>query len=254
MGRNVPSLSRVLRTDLANEIRREETMTEDLRLHHELLLIALRDETGTPESRASSLEIALGGALLAELLLSGRISIAEDTKKKLVELADSRPFGDEVLDECLELVAEARRRGRASHWVSRFAHRKRLRHRVAASLCRRGILEDSEASLLLVFKRKAYPTIDPEPEARLVARLRQAIESEEEVDPRTAILLALAHRTGLLRIHFDKKTLKRRKERLESVAEGEAIGAATREAIQAAQAAVIAATTAATIAATSANS
>ena len=103
------------------------------------------------------------------------------------------------------------------------------------------------APLLLIFKRKAYPTIDPGPENRLVERMERAIKSDDEVDARTAALIALCHRTGLLRVHFDKATLKRRDARLEHILETQAVGEATREALEASQAATVA-----TIAATSA--
>lgn len=224
------------------------TSTTDLRLPEELLLIALRDATGTPESRAGMIDFALGGAILAELVLEGSLSI-EQGKRARVELAADKPLDHEVLDECVGMVASAKRQREAAHWVSRFANLRRLRVRLAEGLCRRGILHDSEARVLLVFKRKAFPTIDPEPERKLVERMRRALESEEDLDPRTAALLTLADGTGMLRVHFDTAELKRRRERLDRIAEGQAVAGATREAVQAAQAAVLAATTAATLAA-----
>ena len=42
---------------------------ENLHLHEQLMLLALRDEKGTLESKASMYSFALGGALLAELSL-----------------------------------------------------------------------------------------------------------------------------------------------------------------------------------------
>ena len=48
------------------------TRTETLRPHEQLMLLALRDDKGTLESKASMHSFALGGALLAELSLHGR--------------------------------------------------------------------------------------------------------------------------------------------------------------------------------------
>ncbi|MDX1389540.1 MAG: GPP34 family phosphoprotein, partial [Acidobacteriota bacterium] len=149
-------------------------MKTDLHLHEQLLLLALRDDKGTLESKATMYQYALGGAILAEMALHGKIRIGSD-KKKLVGLDDRRPFDEPVLDECLEMVAAAKKRRRASEWVSKFGRLKRLRHRVAEGLCRRGILKDAEDSVLLIFTRKVYPTIDPAPEARLLDDLRDAI-------------------------------------------------------------------------------
>lgn len=215
-----------------------------LHLHEQILLLVLRDEAGTIESRAGMYRIALGGALLAELLLQGRIAIADD-KKKLVEVVNETPIGEPVLDEALEKMASAKRRRRASAWVSSLSGLKRLRHRVAEGLCRRGILKDSEESVLLIFRRKAYPTIDETYERRLVDAMRSMIVGGSTGDARTAIVTALAHAAGSLRAHFDRRFLKQHKRQLDKIAKGDLVGGATREAVQAAQAAVIAAVTAA---------
>ncbi len=218
----------------------------ELKLHEEILMLALRDEKGTVESRAGMYQYAIGGALLSELLLAGCIDV-EQTKKKLVNLVRSERLYDPILEECLELVASAKRRRSAAGWVARFAQIKRLRHRVAERLCRRGILQD-EDKVLLIFKRKVYPTIDAGPERRVIQRLRRAVFQESKtLEPRTGILVALAHGAGLLGVHFDRKELKQRKRRLEQITNGDLIGGATREAVQAAQAAAAAAITAATV-------
>ena len=141
------------------------------------------------------------------------------------------------------------RRRRASDWVMRFASIKKLRHRVAQQLCRRGILKDAEDKVLWIFTRKIYPEIDARPEEQLVEELRQAIFAEDQkVPPKTAVVLSLAHATGMLGIHFDKKELKRRKQRIENITSGEAVGGATKAAVEAVQAAMVAAQTAATMA------
>ena len=222
----------------------------ELGLHEEILLLALRDDKGTIDSRAGMVRLALGGAMLAELLLAKRISIGT-TKRKLVDVLDRGSLGDPVLDDALEILASAKRRRPAAAWVGKLAGMKRLRHRIAERLCRRGILRDSEDKVLLFFTRKLYPTIDPAPERRLVERLREAVFTDTEtLDPRTAIVVALAHGTGGLDVHFPKKERRARKRRLERITEGDLVGGATREAVQAARAAVIAATTAATVATT----
>ena len=227
----------------------------ELHLHEQLMLLALRDEKGTLESKASMYGYALGGAMLAELSLRGKIRIGDD-KKAFVDVIDRSPLGEPVLDECLDKVAHAKRRGRATTWVQRFAGVKRLRHRVAEGLCRRGILRDDEDKILLFFTRRLYPTIDPVPERRLVDRLRDVIFSDSTpADAETVIVVALANATGLLPIHFDRKDLRRRKRHLKRLTEGNMAGAAAQQAVLAAQqaaiAAVVAASSAAAVSATS---
>jgi len=210
------------------------------------MLLALRDETGTLESHATMHGYALGGAILAELLLAGRVEV-ESGKKRLVNLTSSDSLNDEILDDAVALIANAKRRRKAADWVSRFAHVSRLRHRIAVGLAGKGILKDDEKTVLLLFKRKIYPTLNPAPERRLLEKLRLAIVEEgRRIAPETGVLLALAHGTGLLKAHFDRALLRKNKKRLDRLTDDELVGGVARDAVAAANAAIVAATTAAT--------
>jgi len=150
----------------------------DLHLHEQVLLLALKDRKGTPESGAGFHHLALGGAILAELALLG---------------------------------------------------------------C-------------------AYPTIDPGPEGSLIARLREAIGGDGDVDPALGVVLGVAHATGMLRIHFERKLLSRRKDRLKRIVGGKHLSPtrhqtlAAIQATHAAQAAVVTAVAAGTAASAAAAS
>jgi hypothetical protein len=203
------------------------------------MLLALRDEEGTIAS-GTMYQYAIGAAILSELLLNKRISVEESKKKKLVNLISSTPFGEPLIDQCLEKIGNAKRRASLQTWVSRFAGVKNLKHRTAQQLCDRGILRATEESILLLFTRKVYPELNPIPEQKLIKRLRQAIFTESrDIDPRTVVLVSLADSTGLLKIVFDKKELKGRKARIKEISNGEITGKAAKEAIQAMQAAVM---------------
>ena len=214
--------------------------TQDtLFLHEEIALLALQEEKDTFALEAKYL-YAIGAAILAELLLSNLISV-EETKKKLVNPVSATPIGDPVIDECLEKITSAKRSASLRDWVSRFARMKDLKHRVAAQLCSRRILQATEDKVLFIFKRKLYFQINLQPRKNLVERLRLAIFTDtEDVEPRTVILVSLVNSTGLLEMVFDKKGLKDRKERIEQIINGEATGPAAKEAIAAMQAAVMA--------------
>ena len=224
-----------------------------LYLHEEILLLALKDQKGTIESSATMYQYAVGGAVLAELLLQKRIKIDESSKKKLIDILSSQLTGDAVLDECLSKISAARRRASVQTWLTRFAGVKHLKHRVAEQLCRKNILKEDEDKVLLFFTRKVYPEIDHEPEREIINRIKDAIFSDsKEINPRITILLSLAYKSNLLTIIIDKKQLKERKKRIEKLVNGELIGKAAADAISAVQAAIlVAATTPVFIAATS---
>jgi len=203
------------------------------------MLLALRDEEGTIAS-GTMYKYAIGAAVLSELLLNKRIAVEESKKKKFVNLVSSQLFGEPLIDQCLEKISNAKRRASLQTWVSRFASVKNLKHRVARQLCERGILRAAEDTILLLFARKIYPEVNPEPERRLIERLRQAIFTDSrDVDPRTVVLVSLANSTGLLKVVFDKKKLKARKARIKEISEGDITGKAAKEAIEALQAAVM---------------
>lgn len=207
-------------------------------LHEEIMLLALRDEKGTVEF-GSRYNYAMGGAILADLLLAGRIAI-EDGKKKLLNLATKKLMDDSVIDECRKKIASAKRRANAQTWVQRFSSLKKLHHRVAQGLCKRGILRADEDKVLLIFRRQIYPELNPQPERKLIERLRKAIFGDSRsIDPRTVTLISLANAANLLRIPFDKKDLKKRKKRIDQIINGEMMGKATKQAVEAAQAAVM---------------
>ena len=212
-----------------------------LHLHEEILLLALHDDKGTIEV-GSMYAYAVGGALLAELVVRGRVELTGPEKKRMVELVDRKPIGAPLLDESLTRIANAKRRASVGTWVSRLAGSKKLRDRLADGLCQRGILRAEEKEVLLVFKRRTYPALDPEPESDIVERLRSTIFTDADVDARTVVLLSLAEAAGLLHMVFDKKALKARRERIRALVEQETLGKAVTSAIEAVQAAMMVAT------------
>ena len=235
----------------------------ELHLHEQVLLLALRDRKGTPEFRAGFHHLALGGAILAELALDGCIRVEEGRKAFVDAVPGAGRPRNEVLAEALEKVRGRKRRRRAAAWVQVFSSMKQLRHRTARGLCRRGILRQTDSSVLLVFSRRAYPTLDPGPERSLVERLRAGIAGDGDVDPALGVILGVAHATGMLRIHFERRFLAGRKNRLKRIVAGKHLSAdgfaghsvlATHQATQAAAAAVQAATIAAVAASTAAAS
>lgn len=228
-------------------------MADKLLLHHELLLLALADESGTV-AFGDMLTIGLGGALFTELLLAERIAVVRDTgglKRSWVEVRDRTPLGDALLDEALITLASSKRRVQMSTAVTRLGGRRRLRHDVALALCARGILREDEQRILALFRRKVYPTVNPKPEQALVRRIRDVLDGGKTPDARTAALIGLAGLTNTLRAIYDRKTLRAFKPRLKALAEQHAGSRAAKEAVAAAHAAVMAATVAATVAATS---
>ncbi len=170
-------------------IRSKDRGPKPLHLYEELMLLALANQTGTLATYVP--EHLVAGAVLAELLIEERIGIG-DRKKQLLEARDERPLGDPILDEAAARIAASKRRASLMVWITRVAGTNRLHHRAALQLCERGILRADEKTILLLFKQKVYPELDPRPERKIVERMRGALASETEpVDARTAAMVAV---------------------------------------------------------------
>ena len=210
-----------------------------LKLYEEITLLGLREEKGTAAS--GYLNYAIAGALVAELLLEGRIELVDGSQQR-VQVVDGTATGDPLMDESLQRMVERKKPAALRAWITRLGGMKGLMHRAAMRLCERGILRADEATVLLIFSRNVYPEIDPAPEQEIVERMREAIFGEDgEVEPRTAVLVSIASGGRLLEEKFGRRELKTRRKRLEEIANGERTGAATKQVIAACEAAVMAA-------------
>lgn len=214
----------------------------NLHIYEEILLLALRDKKGTILFGVNYQQ-ALAGALLAELLLKKKIEIETSGRSKFVKLVNRKSTRNQLLDECIEKLSRSKRRARPQTWVQRFANITRLKHKAAQSLCRKRILKMEENKVLLLFKQKIYPELNPKPEKQLIEKLSNAIFGGiKEVDPQTIILISICKSTGILNQLFDKKELKKQKQRIKDITTGNLIGQATKEAVEAMQAAIMVAT------------
>ncbi|MDT8436216.1 MAG: GPP34 family phosphoprotein [Gemmatimonadota bacterium] len=214
-----------------------------LRLHEELLLLCLHEEKGT--MRVSNWRLAVGGGLLAELLVEGRVRLERGSRasRDRVRMADPRLLADPLLDDCLRRVRDAKKPRAPKDWVMKFSQLSSLRRRVATGLVRRGLLRERRGRVLLLFPWTFYPELDPAPKRRIADRVREAVEGEGELDERTAALVAIAARTGALKPLLGRAVLKERKARIEEIGESVSVASAVRDAVKAARAAAVAAGT-----------
>jgi hypothetical protein len=209
-------------------------------LPEEFLLLAY-DESGIPLTDGTHLDNGLGGAVLLELALAGRIGIAD----KRVVVADPGPTGDRLLDDNLARVGAEARARKPGHWVSKFA--KDARPRVLDKLVAEGVLTVEHDRVLGVFPRKKYP---PAVEADGGQRVRAAVLGSGPVEPRTAALCALVAATELDRKVLADVDRRLVKARLKEISEGAWAADAVRRTIEEIQAAVMIAIMASITAAT----
>jgi hypothetical protein len=211
------------------------TDSDRLRLYEKAFLIGLRDESGTFEI-GSTVELAIAGAIVAQLEAMGRIAVAEDGKG-VVSLLDDSAVGDAVVDDALDQVAAAARPRPLAKWIAKIGGHQKLRRRVAEQLRARGLLRAEKERVLLIFPRTVYRLPDSRPKRRVVDALRRAIFSDaRDVESGLAVLVGVCDAAGTLACAFDRRDLRDRREQIERLTDGDAIARATAKAVKAARA------------------
>ena len=184
-----------------------------LTLHEQVLLLALTDRDGSllDETR---FDVALGGAILAELLLHGYAELEPGEGHPLVTPIRRKRTGDPALDEALVEIHTATRRTSPDRWVRRFAESRELHLKVARQLCRKDALDEHEGRVRLVFRRTVYVDLDPDVRERVLDRIRTAVFEEDPTDLRTAVLAPLADAGELLTAVFGEERINGQREGL----------------------------------------
>jgi Golgi phosphoprotein 3 (GPP34) len=153
-------------------------------LRTDLFLLA-HDDAGRLVGSEASVGAGLAGATLIELLLAGRVAVADGR----LDVIDSAMTGDEESDATLEAIgansAPCGPRAWVS-WISHGAYDRVAEHLAAAGTVRR----TTGRRLGLLPVQRCLPTLD-EDLIRVRARVRYAIHGTQLPDPETAALCGL---------------------------------------------------------------
>lgn len=207
-----------------------------------LLLLAYDDDTGKATVGSQQLDFGLAGAVLAELVLAGRIGLDEAK----VQVVSRAPTGDAVCDRVLTVIADDRKARKPADLVPRLA--RGLRDILLSRLVAQGAVRESQEKVLGFIPVTRYPAVDRRPEIDLRERLRTVVVDGAPPDPRTAALCTLVLAIGMDRGIFPDLPRKEVKRRIKEVAAGEWAGPAVRDAVAAAQAVATAVSTAVVVA------
>ena len=226
-------------------------MAHALTIPQALLLLILKNESGTP--KAGFHKPVIAGAGLSELLLQGLITLSDETKPNVIVAASAQsesPF----LNHYLERLRDSKKPRDMAHWIMKLGRQKSLNVILAEELCELGAITRETRKVLGLFDRTIWPEASPKLEADLKQSLETAMFGDGPVDERTSTIIALSRTANVLNDNFDRKKLKANRERIEAITAGELLAAgATAKAIKAMQTAVIVATSAA-VAASAASS
>jgi hypothetical protein len=204
----------------------------------DLLLLATDDATGKSTVSSVQLEPALAGAVLMELVVTGRVNIEGEGSNAMVFVTDPAPLGDPVLDAALQNLLDKAplKPGSAIHRLT-----KGLRDRLNTQLEDRGLLRRESGKVLGVFPTTRWPAQDSGYEAEVRRHVVGVLRDGLEPDARAALIITVLTAADLLTMVVEKGDLKGAKARGAEIGQGNWAGDSVRKVIQETQAALTAA-------------
>jgi hypothetical protein len=222
----------------------------DMLIAEDLLLLLTDDRNGKLLAASNQADIALGGALLIELALAGRVDVAREdgvVRNGRLLVTDAGPISDPLLDAALGQIA--RKQGKKPKDVVA-ALGKGVQARLHARLGERGLLHEETAKILGIFPSHRWPSSDSAHEDFLRAPLVAALRTGCTDDPRLAALIALLHALKAVTKVVEPASVDLAKKELNAnakqIAEGDWAAKAVREAIDA-MLAIVAASSSASV-------
>jgi golgi phosphoprotein 3 len=216
-------------------------------LYEEFFLISIDDAKGKIIAAVDDgLQFGLAGAILADLALHGKISLAE----KRLAVIDPTPTGEALLDETLARLAADKKPRKASYWVQKLADKK-LPKQVARRLAEKNILRIEQKRYLWVIPFEVFPQIDASAKYWVKQHLRSAVLAGGEATPGIIAFLSLLKACRLLDLVFTRDELKAATRKVEGMVQAEPFGAAVAETIEEIETAIAATVVIVTAAASS---
>lgn len=156
---------------------RHELKVPLLTLMEEVLLIGLKDKEGYLSFWNDNISYALRGCILLELAFRGNISLVNDPARRrfelsdrLVEVINTEPTGEVLLDEALKIMKSDESNLSVSNWIDLLSGEtwnlmkinyqlKQVRERLAKGLVDKGILRTERKNFFL-FDMPTHPIAD----------------------------------------------------------------------------------------------
>src|SRR5438105_6478282 len=155
----------------------------------EITLLLLDDTQGRfVDLPLSASDVVVAGAALMDLALANRV----DSDLKQLTVVDTKPTGDDILDDALARVAQPGQELTVSAAVEGLAaYAEGYKEKALQRLVAHKILREENGRFLWVFPTRRYPVIDDTEQREVKARLRQVLLTDEIPDPRDVVLICL---------------------------------------------------------------
>lgn len=193
-----------------------------LALFEEMFLLCIHEEKGTViASKDNDLRYGLGGAVLAELALIGKINLKDN--QRLV-LLDATPTEDDILTEALETIATSEKERKTGYWINVFSEKPdKLRKRLAKRLIEKGVVIEEDGRLQWVIPAAISPEQSASAKYIMKNRIRDLTLASAQAELREIALLSLVKASNLLDVIFIKDERKLADRRIHELVVAEAL-------------------------------
>lgn len=174
------------------------------------------------------LKSAISGATLLELILQGRLSIAEEG----VLLIDETNTSDSLLDMVLDIFkSNPESIHRTKYWIrSLFSDVSNLKHFLTEYLSKRGLISVEQTKIFFIFPSKRYTILKQDYVTQLKEMLLD-VKNTKEIDPREIGLLSLLYATNMANNVFSSEDLDELIDTIRGLVAGEEVGQSVSQAI-----------------------
>jgi Golgi phosphoprotein 3 (GPP34) len=217
------------------------------RITEDLVLLLFDLGSGRALVDSTSLDRAIGGALLLDLSIQDRLAADGQGARARLSVTDFSPTRDSLLDAALTKLGD-RQPVRAQKAVELLA--RKTREPVLERLVERGLMRRERTRLLGFLPATRWPAVDTAAAMTLRKRVAEVLRDGAAADQHIALLISLLHAVKAEHKVVDGPRRELRA-RAEQVAQGDWAGPAVRKAVQAVQTSVAVAVAASTTAASS---
>jgi len=188
------------------------------------LLMVLNEQKGKRYIRGD-LSLGFAGSLLMDLFLLGKIALSKNT----IEIINSRPTGNEYLNQVLEIIALAKRKQTLKVWVITLNRKYKNYYYLYSDLMeQQGILR-REIRPFLGFR--LYYLQKPEIKSQLLEEICSIVNDNKESNINIICLLILLDVSKLLKKYMSRDLRRKARNRIETILDSEQLDPLSREMI-----------------------
>ncbi len=170
-----------------------------------LVLLSLDDKSGKFISADIGFNTSFIGAIIAELILKGKLRISD----KKVKVSNTIHIEDEVIDDVLDIIRKSKKEHDIVSWITELSMQvSKFKKVTIKKLIDNKIIEEKDSKILWIFNTTNYPAINSTDEDYVRTSLKNIIYKRAEASDNDKLLLSLIKRSELTAEVFGKENRK----------------------------------------------